>query len=373
MKKIVFVINSLSMGGEQKVTTYLARELSKKNKVSLINFSGKEQPFFKTDIPIFNFKQESKYHLVLRKGITRLIGGIAKKEVSPFFMNKNHIDELNNYVSQNHPDILIMVAELPYYTQSLKQNFPWLKIILWLHNPLQLYYEHIFRYSRKLFLESLTVADRVVVLTHQDVTYGKEKLGIETQCIYNPITLEGTSHYDLLTKKIAMAGRYAIKQKGLDFLTQIVESLPEQWSISLAGTGNKSEIHKVKKLFHNISEKHLQLLGALDDDGMIDLFSTSAFYLMTSRFEGMPLVLIEAMSFGLPILAFDNVGTREILENGKYGILVPQGNIKQLSHEMVNLIHDKEKREYYSRQSLARVREFSMEKIRVEWEKCVSD
>lgn len=377
MKKIVFVINSLSMGGEQKVTTVLANELSEKNKVTIINFSGNEKPYFKTEVPLVNFKQENKINFIFRKGAARLIGGILKREVSPFFMNQKHIDELINYINQNHPDVLILVAELPYYTKILKKIFPWLKIIIWIHNPLQLYYEHIFRYSRELFLKSLIDADKVIVLTHQDVAYGKEELGINVHCIYNPITLENKNSHEIQlqkdSKKIAMAGRYSIKQKGLDYLPKIIESLSEDWSINLAGTGNKNEINQVKKIFHNVSEKHFRRLGALDNDGMIDLFSTSEFYLMTSRYEGLPLVLIEAMSFGLPIVSFDNLGTREILENGKYGILVEQGDIKKLNQEIKYLIQDKEKREYYSKQSLARVREFSKEKIIIDWEKCIND
>lgn len=51
---------------------------------------------------------------------------------------------------------------------------------------------------------------------------------------------------------------------------------------------------------------------------------------MTSRWEGMPLVLAEAMSFGLPIIAYEQSGSDEVLEHGDYGILVSNGNIDSM-------------------------------------------
>lgn len=61
---------------------------------------------------------------------------------------------------------------------------------------------------------------------------------------------------------------------------------------------------------------------------------------MTSRWEGFGLVLTEAMSFGLPIIAFENSGSNEVLDNGKYGIVVEQGNVEEFSRELNRMISD---------------------------------
>lgn len=373
MKKITFVINELTLGGEQKVTTMIADQLSDQNEVEIINFSGSQKSYFETAVPVVNFKSESRINHFLRKGFSRIVGGVLKKNVSPFFMNRKHLNELLIEIGRTNPELIVLVAELPYYTAEIKKFFPNIKVVVWLHNPLQLYYEHIFRYSRPIFLDALKIADQVIVLTHQDVKYAKNILELEVICIYNPLTLTGHSKYQPNSTNIAVAGRYAVYQKGLDYLPRITEVLQAPWTIQLAGTGSPTEIKKVHALFSSISKERYSMLGALDKEGMVHLFSTSAFYLMTSRFEGLPLVLIEAMHFGLPIVSFDNVGSREIIGNNQYGILIEQGNIEQLTQQIKRLMNNKSLLEKYSKLSLERSKDFSMEAAMKKWSQIIND
>ena len=89
---------------------------------------------------------------------------------------------------------------------------------------------------------------------------------------------------------------------------------------------------------------------------------------MTSRWEGFGLVLTEAMSFGLPIISFDNSGANEVLDNGKYGLLVEQGNVENFSKELNRMISSYELRKEYSQKSLERIIDFDIEHIIKQWD-----
>ena len=88
---------------------------------------------------------------------------------------------------------------------------------------------------------------------------------------------------------------------------------------------------------------------------------------MTSRWEGMPLVLAEAMSFGLPIIAFNQSGSAEVLGKGKYGILVENGNIDEMVFQLKQLMSNIEMRKEYQNISLQRIQDFDLTKITKTW------
>ena len=94
---------------------------------------------------------------------------------------------------------------------------------------------------------------------------------------------------------------------------------------------------------------------------------------MSSRFEGLPLVLIEAKSFGLPIISFDcKTGPREIVRSNIDGILVPAENIDLLSRALIDLMNDKTKREIFSEKSLEDVTRFSLTSFVQKWQEIIS-
>ncbi|MGH2211235.1 glycosyltransferase, partial [Enterococcus faecalis] len=78
----------------------------------------------------------------------------------------------------------------------------------------------------------------------------------------------------------------------------------------------------------------------------------SSIFLSTSRVEALPLVLIEAMSCGLPIVSFDHSGANEILREGKYGVLGSNLDSKKMVEELEKLMSDKVLREKYQQLSL---------------------
>jgi glycosyltransferase involved in cell wall biosynthesis len=95
---------------------------------------------------------------------------------------------------------------------------------------------------------------------------------------------------------------------------------------------------------------------------------------MTSRFEGFPLVLIEAMQCGLPIVAFDcPQGPREIIENGKTGFLIPYNDDALFIEKLTYLMEHPEEREKMGRAAKESVKRFDKEKIMNQWKELLTE
>lgn len=72
------------------------------------------------------------------------------------------------------------------------------------------------------------------------------------------------------------------------------------------------------------------------------MYKSASIYAMTSRYEGLPMVLLEAQSYGLPIVSFDcKCGPKDIIDEGENGFIVDDGNITLLAVRMAELMNDR--------------------------------
>jgi glycosyltransferase involved in cell wall biosynthesis len=132
-------------------------------------------------------------------------------------------------------------------------------------------------------------------------------------------------------------------QKGFDLLIDIFYKFKQypdvsHWRLLLVGEGNqrKNLEAKIQKL--NLTEEII-LIGATRD--VNKYYAMSEIFLMSSRWEGMPLVIDEAMFFQLPIIAFDcETGPREMIDDGVNGFLVPLGQSDRFVEIMLSLVRD---------------------------------
>lgn len=197
------------------------------------------------------------------------------------------------------------------------------------------------RYVKKV-VKSLKNIDYFMPVSKQLTDMYEERLkGENTKCIYIPHCLkyypEETSK--LTSKNIVSVGRISSEKGFLDLIDifEEVNNKNPDWHLHIAGDGaQKDEI--IKK----IHQKHLEdnvTVGFKKEDELRELFLESSIYIMTSFHESFGLVLIEAESFGIPLLAFDSAkGPQEIIENGKNGYLIPNRDIKQMADKINELI-----------------------------------
>jgi glycosyltransferase involved in cell wall biosynthesis len=134
-------------------------------------------------------------------------------------------------------------------------------------------------------------------------------------------------------------------QKGHDILLQAMPRVLEQFPnavLLIAGEGVLRQELETQALDLHISER-VKLLGVRDDVPL--LMSFAEIFLFPSRFEGMPNALLEAMGYGLPVIATAVQGVDEIIRDGENGIIVPIDDPRAVSNAILRLLHDPEERQ----------------------------
>lgn len=207
--------------------------------------------------------------------------------------------------------------------------------------------------------------NRVVLLTENDQ---KKYTFLHNTCVIpNSLSFAPVPKNDYTEKNILAIGRLT-HQKGFDILldaAKLLESEHSDWHITIVGEGEDygSLMEKIEKLKLN---NFVRIIEPVSD--MISLYHSASIYVMSSRFEGLPMVLIEAQSCGLPIVSFDcPEGPAELIENDKNGFLVPAYDIGLLANKLSILINDIDLREEFGKNAFKQTQQFSTKKIAEMW------
>jgi glycosyltransferase involved in cell wall biosynthesis len=208
----------------------------------------------------------------------------------------------------------------------------------------------------------------IVTLTKQDAENYKKKFSAKnTICIPNPVTINTNEKSTLKEKVVLAVGRYSY-QKGFDLLLDAWNEVHNNgWKLRIVGSGEMEFILKEKIKLYGLHDS-VELLPITKN--IVEHYKNASIYVMSSRHEGLPLVLIEAMAMGLPIISFDcETGPRDIIENNVTGVLVPPLDVNQLAIELECLIMDENKRSLFSNNALKLVKKFEITEIVDSWEK----
>jgi glycosyltransferase involved in cell wall biosynthesis len=148
-----------------------------------------------------------------------------------------------------------------------------------------------------------------------------------------------------LDSKIVMAAGRLSMQKGFDRLIPAfapIARLHPDWQLHIYGAG--PEQRKLERLVRDHKlEESVHLKGLVN--GLEEAFSNASIYAMSSRYEGLPMVLLEALSKGVPLVSFDCPhGPRQLIREDQNGLLVPEGDVDGLTSALLALIEDDERR-----------------------------
>jgi glycosyltransferase involved in cell wall biosynthesis len=218
---------------------------------------------------------------------------------------------------------------------------------------------------RKQLIAALKRLDKFIVLTYEDAKQWPEIKN--TIVIHNPLSFWPEAISPCSSKEVIAAGRY-VPQKGFDLLIDAwkrVAAIHPEWSLRIYGAGVK------KALQAQIEREGLAascfLEGAVPD--LENKFLQSSIFVLSSRFEGFALVLMEAMCCGVPPVSFDcPCGPREIIRDGIDGLLVEPGNVLSLASKICYLIDNESIRKDMGRMARKNVQRFNIENIGRQWQ-----
>jgi glycosyltransferase involved in cell wall biosynthesis len=225
---------------------------------------------------------------------------------------------------------------------------------------------------RRAIVRAYRTFDAVVVLTPQDqADYGRalDGAGVRVQCIPNGVPESQLPPAALDAKVLVAAGRL-VAQKGFDMLLDafaLVAAKHPDWALWIFGGGDQRDAlaAQVDRLGLQ-GRAHLKRTTRRLDRQM----AAASIYVLSSRSEGYPMVLLEAMTAGLPAVAFDcPTGPAEMLSHGTSGLLVPPGDVPALAAGICELIEDEDKRRAMGAAALEASRRYSIMAVRPLWER----
>ena len=209
--------------------------------------------------------------------------------------------------------------------------------------------------------------DKFVVLTNEDRGYWGDLPNIEV--IPNAAMFVADRYSDVLNKRIIAVGRLDY-QKGFDRLIKAWEVVWKSgkyndWRLDIFGQGEWKDM-----LQRMIDEKGLNGSAFINKPtkNIGREYSESAMLVMSSNYEGFPMVMIEAMACGLPVVAFDfKCGPKDIIREGENGLIIRNGDIKALAEGMMRLMGDDECRKRMSQNARKIVDTYSEKTVMEKW------
>lgn len=374
MKKLLFIVDSLNGGGAEKVLYDILKN---------INLS----------------KYKIELFLIENKGV--YIEKIKKLEIDINYLFKERKDFINNIIYRKFKSMIIRIlrhfyCKYPLLIKKLKNKNYDIEIaflegystvlvanrknnskkIAWIHTDLlkhKVLNNTLEKKSYQKINKIICVSEDSKKSVLELYPENKDKM----QVIYNPIDKKNIlekSKEEINIKfnknkiNIMTIGRL-IKIKGYDILLQSHNKLIKEglnYNLIILGEGpERNNLEKYIK--ENNLENNTQLLGFKENP--YSYLKEMDIFISSSRYEGYPLVLCEALCLEKPIIATNCTGPKEILENGKYGLLAEVENMDDLAIKMKKLILDKKLREKYSELSKKRAEIFNMRKTMQEIEK----
>lgn len=349
-----FALDMNERGGMQRVVVELANEMFPLYEIHILTFPSKNDSI---DIP-YEIKDSS----------IKIAQVCSYKD---FFLNskvKNYfliIKSIREYVKNNKIDCLVSVGMGTILWSCLGQLGLSCRYICCDHTS---FFRKESWAVRGRFL-SKVFADDIVVLTQRDaVAWNSKKVSV----IHNPSPFADAHKLaprDIAERenKVIALGRL-VEVKGferlLDIWNEFQRNEPNSYTLEIIGEGPLENTLKNKIINDNIANVSIKAYTA----NVSELYSNAKVQVLTSYYEGLSMVLIEGLSFGLPAVAYDvPSGPAEVIEDGHTGFLVKDGDKQVFINKLRSLMNDNELRRMSEECIIARER-FNPEKILHDWD-----
>lgn len=342
-------------GGTERVAsiimTELVRRFGEKYRVSVVSLTHKRaEPFFELADDVLRF---ALYEKPVR-GITHILG-ICRR--------------LSRLVKKEKIDVLVDIdGILDMYSLPVKLRRG-VRVISWEHY--NFYQNPVVPYRKLTRRLAARFADAIVTLTKEDEGYYRQNLKIRCPLvtIHNPVILpEKKPVYDAESKILLSVGRLTY-QKGFDYLVETAQKvLPDfsEWKWFILGEGEDRLTLEERIREYGLCEQVL-LKGNVNN--VDDYYRNASIFVLSSRFEGLPMTLLEAKTFALPIVSFDcKTGPRDIVTDGINGKLIESFDTDSMADVLSDLMENKEQRISWSAHAYDDIEKFSLERVMEQWE-----
>jgi glycosyltransferase involved in cell wall biosynthesis len=172
----------------------------------------------------------------------------------------------------------------------------------------------------------------IVLCKHDADTYRAYDPQLNTTVIYNPLTLTPGKQSEGTSKRFLAVGRFSRQHKGFDLLIEafrIFAKENSEWTLDIVGEGVEEPIYRKMMKDYQLEERiHIHPFT----NNIQKYYSEAQVYVLSSRWEGFGLVLVEAMAHGLPVISSDLPTSREIM--GDFGIYFSNGDVNGLARRM---------------------------------------
>lgn len=354
--KIFVVCNSLGAGGAERVGVNLANGFAHHgHKVYII-----------TDI-----FQDAAYPVDEKVKVLPMTTSKCGKV-------KKYAQALRNircYAKEFHPDVVIGMMHLASFLPLIALIGMRIPVVLTIHHALtSIGYKISFK-TKTIDRLSPILYTHTTVLTQIDLDILK-KYTSKLSVMPNPLTFIPISKDSSKEKIVLAAGRVDDWHcKGFDILMQAwnkVASENPDWKLVLAGKGSEQTINFLQSFLTDSVARENTVFGGYCKD-MLGLYSKASIYALSSRSEGLPMVLIEAMSQGCAPVATANMGrTAEIITSDKEGLICQAENVDDLAEKLERLIKNEELRKDIQIHTVERAKFYSQENIVRMWEELFS-
>ncbi len=365
-KKVGIITLHLNFGGAELASVNLANMLSEKYDVTIINMYKSSIPYKLNDnvhiaqlSDMYPNKDEFK-QAINRKNIFK----IFKEGILSLKILRARIKLVKKHLKENNYDYLISSRAL--YTKLINNLKCESKKIAVEHR----HHNNDIKYINYLIKNTNNIDCFVSVSKELNEFYTKK---LNCRCEYIPNALESVPDEESLdiSKKeniIIAVGRFE-KEKGFLDLIKVFEKIEKmlpEYKLVLVGDGSlkKEIIEEIKK--RNLESK-VELTGFIEKDKLNKLYEKSKLYLMTSFEESFGLVVGEAESYKIPVIAFSSAtGAVEML-NGT-GIIVENRDIDKMAKEAINLLQSDDYT-IIANKAYLNIKRFEFNEVKKDWER----
>lgn len=389
MKRICFLTDSIfSIGGVQRVTAVIAKELAKDYDVTILTFDRSES----LDTKLYGLDEATIHYRFfsypamprwIRK-LCKAYSGLYRKfrlpwqwasdlyaySSFPSVLSKALVNELRQ---GNYETIIGVHAPLSIRLATVKGQLSNTRCIGWVHNSFEALFSPTSLYIgvdlQRHYVYQFRKLDATVVLCHHDAdSYHAYDHLFKPTVIYNPLTLTPGKPSDGTSKRFLAVGRFSQRHKGFDLLIDAFHLFAEKdkdWVLDIVGEGPEEQLYRKR-----ITGYHLEQRVFLHPftNHIQDYYSNAQVYVLSSRWEGFGLVLVEAMAHGLPIVSSDLPTSIEIM--GNFGIYFRNGNIEELADRLYDATNIEWKKK--SEEAFTIARHFDLSLIASQWKEVLS-